>query len=149
MTLQERIEKLEKELAELKAKCNIEYPIFKRSKENGYIVKFTGLKKGSVIYIGDSDFCINHLSFDWIPHTNTDIWEDIAYDEKRKLFDKQLVWCWDEHTKCARQLKFYDAKNKCVFDSKGYRTSIIYDHYKPWEGEYPDWAKEAYKILED
>jgi hypothetical protein len=74
--------------------------------------------------------------------------EDVAYDERRPL-DKQLVWCWDNTDKCQRVLRFYDAKNRRAYSYNGERSGVAWDNYKPYEGEYPDWVKEAYKILED
>ena len=64
--------------------------------------------------------------------------------------DKELVWAWDDWCFFERYLIFYDAKNCCAFYSKdGGRNGCNYDHYAPFEGEYPDWAKEAQKKLED
>lgn len=65
------------------------------------------------------------------------------------LKDKQLVWAWDDDTAAGRNIGFYDAKNNCVFCLDGQRCGRDYCNYEPYEGEYPDWAKEAVKILEE
>lgn len=63
--------------------------------------------------------------------------------------DKELVWCWND-TSFERDLKFYDAKNDCTFSGRsGSRDGNVYEHYMPYEGEYPDWAKKAYKCIEN
>ena len=63
--------------------------------------------------------------------------------------DKQLVWaCFDEKH-CVRMLTFYDDKNDCCFYPDGKRNGNNYYYYAPFEGEYPEWAKEALKRLED
>ena len=66
-----------------------------------------------------------------------------------ELKDKQLVWVWDDDTTAGRNIRFYDAKNNCIFRLDGQRHGCEYDNYEPYEGEWPEWAKEAVKILED
>ena len=63
--------------------------------------------------------------------------------------DKELVLASNDDTICMKSLVFYDAKNDCAFSGKGCRDGAEYDHYAPFEGEYPEWAKEALKRLED
>jgi hypothetical protein len=64
--------------------------------------------------------------------------------------DKELVWCWDDDYPFSRYLAFYDAKNNRVFRSgDGSRLGVKFSHYAPYEGEWPEWAKEAVKKLED
>lgn len=67
-----------------------------------------------------------------------------------KLKDKQLVWAWDNVNFAGRNIRFYDAKYNCAFCiAEGYRNGYHYDNYEPYEGEYPEWAKEAVKLLQD
>jgi len=64
--------------------------------------------------------------------------------------DKELVCCWDDDYPFSRYLVFYDAKNNRVFRSgDGSRLGAKFSHYAPYEGEWPEWAKEAVKKLED
>lgn len=63
--------------------------------------------------------------------------------------DKQLIWAWNDHVLYRRILTFYDSKNKCCFDGNGERDGNYYDNYAPFEGEWPQWAKNALEELED
>ena len=63
--------------------------------------------------------------------------------------DKELVWAWDDDDACRRIVIFYDSKNNCTFSYEGKRYGHIFDNYAPFEGEYPEWAKEALKKLKD
>ena len=65
------------------------------------------------------------------------------------LRDKQLIWAWDNSDKFIRILCFYDAKNDCIFDCDGRRGYIGYDNYLPYEGEYPQWDKDAILKLDN
>ena len=74
---------------------------------------------------------------------------DITHEEWEPQ-DKELVWCWDNYTHFYRELRFYDSKNNRTFrEITGERRGASYDNYEPFEGEWPDWAKEAYERLED
>lgn len=69
---------------------------------------------------------------------------------KAPIPDKALVWCWNNKSLYGRQLRFYNAKNQTIYNPYDYtRDSIPYDNYELYVGEYPDWAKEAQKELED
>ena len=63
--------------------------------------------------------------------------------------DKELVLAYDNRDSCTRTLAFYDAINNCCFRPNGTRNGPEYDHYAPFEGELPEWAKKALKRLED
>ena len=64
--------------------------------------------------------------------------------------DKELVWAWDENFHFGKMLMFYDLKNRRSFNTVlGNRTGYRHDHYAPYEGEWPEWAKEAVKKLEE
>jgi len=83
----------------------------------------------------------------WLEKEENDL--DITHEEWEPA-DKELVWTWDDNQNLGRQLRFYDAKNNKEFNSfHGTRGSRKYDNYAPYEGEWPEWAKEAYKKLED
>lgn len=63
--------------------------------------------------------------------------------------DKSLVWCWDINHQTCRTLGFYDGKNECKFNSDSCREGIAYDYYELYESEWPEWTKEAIKLLKD
>jgi len=70
---------------------------------------------------------------------------------KPKLEDKMLVWAWvyTEKKDTVQVAGFYDSKNKTLFHADGNRNGDSYDTYKPFKGDWPKWAKKAYKKLED
>ena len=86
---------------------------------------------------------INSLEAHCIMNTFKEIQSDVV------LRDKQLVWAWDDDTDAGRNIRFYDAKNNCTFCPDGQRNGCEYDNYELYEGEYPEWAKEAVKQLQD
>ena len=64
--------------------------------------------------------------------------------------DKELVWAWDDNFHFGKMLMFYDSKNRRSFNTVlGNRIGYRHDHYAPYEGEWPEWAKEALKKLEE
>ena len=74
----ERIAKLlNVEVEEIKEQ-EATYPIYKKSKINGMVVKFTGLEDGVVVEAGNSSF---HQGYkrSWVPHTNTNVWEHCRF----------------------------------------------------------------------
>jgi len=91
------------------------------------------------------------LSWDTHGHTNRikateDL--DITHEEWEPQ-DKELVWAWDDFMDFRKHVGFYDAKNNCLFcPVNGIRNGQTYDHYAPYEYEWPTWAKEAYERLE-
>ena len=74
-------------------------------------------------------------------------WTELKLPWKPK--DREFVWAWDENDNCRRALLFYDAKNNCCFSYNGESDGPTYDHYAPFEGEWPQWAKDAIVYLED
>ena len=74
-------------------------------------------------------------------------WTELKLPWKPK--DREFVWAWDENDNCRRALLFYDAKNNCCFSYNGKSDGPRYDHYTPFEGEWPQWAKDALVYLED
>jgi hypothetical protein len=154
MNIEQRIEYLEKQLDILKMQCKqqpeFEYPIYMQSIESKVIVKFTGLHEGYLVDDVRGGRDIGQFNHGWYPHTDANAWQPIAFDEGRGIADKQLCECWfNTHTHC-RVLRFYDAVNKCTFNVKGKRNGISYDDYIPIPyADYPEWAIEAEKTLED
>jgi len=74
---------------------------------------------------------------------------DITH-EKREPKDKELVWAWNNDKEFGRRFGFYDAKNNKLFNFvNGTRNGYHFSKYATYEGEWPDWAKEAVKNLED
>ena len=74
-------------------------------------------------------------------------WTELKLPWKPK--NKELIWAWDKDSNCRRVLLFYDAKNNCCFSDNGTNNGPEYDHYAPFEGEWPQWAKDALVYLED
>ena len=62
--------------------------------------------------------------------------------------DKQLLWCWDNDTTAGRNIRFYDAKNNCVFYLDGSRNGDKYANYEVFDEDYPEWAKKVLELLE-
>lgn len=77
----------------------------------------------------------------------TKSWTELKIPWKPK--NKELIWAWDKDSSCTRTLLFYDAKNNCCFSNNGTNDGPEYDHYAPFEGEWPQWAKDALVYLED
>ena len=74
-------------------------------------------------------------------------WTELKLSWKHK--NKELIWAWDKDSSCRRVLLFYDAKNNCCFSDNGTSDGPEYDNYAPFEGEWPQWAKDALVYLED
>lgn len=150
-TIEKELAKVKKELADIKEEFKVEtkYPIYKKSIGYNQIVKFTGLEEGIIICKGVYSHDVGYSSSNWQPHTNKKVWKDIAFDEERGLYHKQLVWCWDDSDTHAKTLRFYDAVNISSFSFSGGKDGYLYSSYEPYEETWPEWAKEAYKTLED
>ena len=146
LELGKEIEALKKQSTEKK---EFEYPIYCKLKDSSLVVKFKGLKNGKPV-VNNAFNNVGNKSFLWQNHTDTNVWQQLDVCEKTGFFDGQLVWCWDDDYTHVRYLKFYDAKNKCpyIFNGNRYEESDCYDNYEPFEGNYPDWALEAFKTLE-
>jgi len=83
------------------------------------------------------------------PHTAPDTWQQLAVCPKTGFFDGQLVWAWDGYYKYSRTLRFYDSKNSTTFnETHGGRCGASVDNYEAYEGEYPEWALEAFNKLD-
>jgi hypothetical protein len=77
----------------------------------------------------------------------TSNWTELKLPWKPK--DKELVWAWDNNFECKRILGFYDIKNFSLFGIDGKRDLFRRDNYASFEGEYPQWAKDALSKLEE
>ena len=144
LELGKEIEALKKQNTE---KEEINYPIYCKLKGSSLVVKFTELQSGEVV-INNNYYNVGNKNTDWRSHTDTDVWQQLDVCEETGFFDGQLVWCWDNDDTHTRILKFYDVKYKCSYQFDGCRKGHVFDNYEPFEGNYPDWALEAFQTLE-
>lgn len=142
--LELKYEELGKEIENLKGKPK--YPIYCKSKVTDLVVKFKDRNMGEVVQ--RNSHSVGVVSNDWISHNNRKHWEQLEVCEETGFFDGQLVWCWDEKFKHVRILSFYDVKNKRAFSYNGERIGLKWENYEACEGNYPEWALEAFKTLE-
>ena len=148
--LEQKYLELGKEIEALKKQSEeeeIKYPIFCKFKDSSLVVKFTNLRTGEIV-INDEYQKVGEKCNEWIKHTDTNYWQQLDVCEKTGFFDGQLVWCWDNDDTHVRTLRFYDVKYKCTYQFDGTEDGHGYDNYEPFEGNYPDWALEAFKTLE-
>ena len=144
LELGKEIEALKKQNTE---KEKFEYPIYCKHIRSSLVVKFTEITTGELV-VNSGNRKLMENSNDWTDHTLTDIWQRLDVCKKTGFFDGQLVWCWDNDDTHVRTLRFYDAKNKCTYQFDGTEDGHNYDNYEPFEGNYPDWALEAFQTLE-
>ena len=149
--LEQKYLELGKEIEALK-KQNLEeekikYPIYCKLKYSSLVIKFTKLNFGEVV-VNDKYTNVGDKRTTWTSHTDTDVWQQLDVCEKTGFFDGQLVWCWDYNNTHYRTLKFYDAKNECTYQCDGTINGHEFDNYEPFEGNYPDWALEAFQTLQ-
>ena len=149
--LEQKYLELGKEIEALKKqntkKEEFNYPIYCKLKGSSLVVKFIGLTIGEIV-IGNEYQKVGEKCNEWIKHTDTDSWQQLDVCEKTGFFDGQLIWCWSDDETHLRCLKFYDAKNKCTYRFDGTRIGYRFNNYAPFEGNYPDWALEAFQTLE-
>lgn len=148
-TLKEQVAELSKKIEALEAqeKETIKYPIYCLQQDTGLVVKFTDLQKG--IVVKDSDYhSVGEYDDNWLSHTATENWTQLDVCETTGFFDGQLVWCWDKDYSHVRSLRFYNAKKPCTFTVDGYKYGFCYHNYEPYEGNWPQWAQDAFKTLE-
>ena len=144
LELGKEIEALKKQNSE---KEEFTYPIYCKLKDSSLVVKFTELQSGEVV-INNKYYKVGETSSEWRSHTDSDVWQQLKVCEKTGFFDGQLVWCWDYNDTHSRELKFYDVKHECTYQCDGNRYGSVFDNYEPFEGNYPDWALEAFQTLE-
>ena len=149
--LEQKYLELGKEIEALKKQNTeeeeFEYPIYCKHKYTSLVVKFTKLKSGEVV-VNNKYYNTEINKNVWIAHTDTNSWQQLDVCEKTGFFDGQLVWCWDNDDTHRRALSFYDVKNKSSYGFDGIRGGYIYDNYEPFEGNYSQWALEAFQTLE-
>ena len=144
LELGKEIEALKKQNTE---KEEIKYPIYCKLKGSSLVVKFTGLTLGKLV-VNSKHTKIEKTFKEWRIFTAINTWQQLDVCEKTGFFDGQLVWCWDKDETHTRHLRFYDVRNKCAFYDDGNRNGYSYKNYEPFEGNYPDWALEAFQTLE-
>ena len=148
--LEQKYLELGKEIEALKkqntGKEEITYPIYCKSIGSSLVVEFTGLESGELV-VNSNHFKIEEASNTWRAHTDINTWQQLDVCEKTGFFDGQLVWCWDKDETHVRTLRFYDVKNKCTYQFDGTEDGHDYDNYEKFEGNYPDWALEAFQTL--
>lgn len=148
--LEAKYQELGKEIEKLKTKES-GYPKFFRNTPYNLIVKFTTLTDGVVVY-DDIIANIGYSRGQYVPHTNKALWEEVPYDKTTGFYHKQLVWCWDSKWTHLKQLRFYDAINKCGFSYWGEEDWLGFNNYEPydWSCDYINkWAIGAVKTLKD
>ena len=144
LELGKEIEALKKQSTEKK---EFNYPIYCKLKDSSLVVKFTGLQEGKLV-INSKYNKVGETSNEWITYTDTNTWQQLDVCEETGFFDGQLVWCWQNNYTHKRDLKFYNVKNKCTYQFDGSKIGSYYHNYEPFEGNYPDWALEAFQTLE-
>lgn len=134
-------EQLEEALAKFN-KPEIKYPICCRYLLDSYlelIVLFSSEKRGIILYSNDEEIFEVGTTHSYTSHTDPTTWEQIPYDAERGLYHKQPVYCWDKDDPYEAVLRFYDAENKCSFDSFGTHNGYAFDNYS---ATIPDHMKE-------
>ena len=149
--LEQKYLELGKEIEALKNqvtdKKEITYPVYCKSIGSSLVVKFTGLQEGKLV-VNSKHIKIEKAFNEWRICTDTNTWQRLDVCEETGFFDGQLIWCWDNDETHSRHLRFYDVRNKCAFYDDGKRNGYSYKNYEPFEGNYPDWALEAFQTLE-
>lgn len=144
LELGKEIEALKKQSTE---KEEVKYPIFCKLKDSSLVVKFKEFKQGKTV-VNNTFNNVGNKYFTWQNHSETNIWQQLDVCEETGFFAGQLVWCWDNYDTHTRDLRFYDTKNKCTYSYNGDKDGCNYDNYAPFEGNYPDWALEAFQTLD-
>ena len=144
LELGKEIEALKKQNTE---KEEFNYPIYCKHKNFSLVVKFTGFESGEVV-VNAHNRNVGGKSTNWTKHTDTNTWQQLDVCEKTGFFDGQLVWCWEDDDTHSRVLRFYEVKRKGTYKFDGTQDGHAYDNYEPFEGNYPDWALDAFQTLE-
>ena len=142
----EALKKQNTEKEELKY-TSYRYPMYCKSKNSSLVVKLTASDEGEVI-VNNKNHNRGEFRKTWSDYNKSDVWQRLDVCEETGFFDGQLVWCWENNQTHFKCLRFYDAKNKCTYYSDGKKDGAFYDNYEPFEGNYPDWALEAFQTLE-
>ena len=123
------------------------YPMYCKSKNSSLVVKLTASDEGWVI-VNNKNHNRGEFRKTWSDYNKSDVWQRLDVCEETGFFDGQLVWCWDNDDTHVRALRFYDAKHKVAYMFDGNRDGYSFGNYEPFEGNYPDWALEAFQTLE-
>lgn len=147
--LEQKYLELGKEIEALKKQNTeeeeIAYPIYCKLKGSSLVIKFKGLRQGKTVV--NNTFNNVGDKYSWTIHTETKTWQQLDVCEKTGFFDGQLVWCWEDDDTHSRVLRFYEVKRKGTYMFDGIKGGHAYDNYEPFEGNYPDWALEAFQTL--
>lgn len=115
------------------------FPLYRRSRETGIIVRFDDESTGEVV-MSDGKYKTTFAPFDDMKH-----WEEVPTFEHEGViyYDTQPVWAWDDCEK-KRCVRFIDAENKCTFYSvKLERNGVKWNHYAPIK-HIEDWMVAAW-----
>jgi len=143
------------ETNELLTTDNIEptytYPLYKKDVKSNLIVKFDGLTSGIVMRGVKHRWRTDESHTNWVTHTDTSHWAPIKYNETLGIFDKQLCECWDNHMTHSRAIRFYSVEKGGAYTPDGKNIyGSKYHNMKPIPfDQYPEWALEAEKTLEN
>ena len=108
----------------------------------------TYLNSNNLIYIEKgTTLAINKTNEPSLCNLITSNWTELKLSYQPK--DKELVWAWDDDDIAKRYLVFFDSRNDGCFSYDGTRVGACYNNYAPFNGEYPQWAKEALVKIED
>ena len=106
------------------------------------------LNSNNLIYIEKgTTLAINKTNEPSLCNLITSNWTELKLLYQPK--DKELVWAWDDDDIAKRYLVFFDSRYDGCFSYVGKRAGTCYNHYAPFDGEHPQWAKEALQNLED
>lgn len=83
------------------------YPIYRKSKSSGMIVKFMGIKMGYVIDPGTSDNETGSLHTDW-RHYNADCWKPYDYVDSGAITTATVDIAKITKTKTPDQLELFE-----------------------------------------
>lgn len=134
ISVEEELENIRRRLSSLEARMigrkneEFVYPIFARSIKNHHVMRFDKIDCG-VAVLGEW-FMLGKECDDLSPHTDTTVWQILDYNTERELYDGQPVWAWGGGCVYAN-LRFYDCKYKCAFNTDDRRNGADYDCYKP------------------
>ena len=130
---------------EWRIKPKIEFPVYKRQKSNGTILRFddkntcTIMMSKNIEAIGKTLHTLDVDDPDLKTVQTIEI-DGIIY------YDTQPVWALDDDDNILRSIAFVDAKNHCTFGSDLKRHGYPWDHYTPVK-HIELWMIEAWKQL--
>lgn len=122
----------------------IEFPVYIREKIQGFIVRFDDYETGTIVMSDNKNWKIGFIFEKWISCINSDAVETVEINGQT-FYDTQPVLAWD-HTDFVRYIGFIDAKNNCLFSSRGERNGWKPEHIMPVK-HIEDWIIEAWQKL--